>query len=86
MYNVTVRRVRVSIVTVEKQKLLHILVVCLCSLRYPACKAHAPYYIVTCGLSGLQYFSTLSNSTARFKKKTKVIEYKMCFDFSTTFV
>jgi hypothetical protein len=26
--------------------------VCVCSLSYPACKAHAPYYIVICGLSG----------------------------------
>jgi hypothetical protein len=26
--------------------------VCICSLNYPACKAHAPYYIIVCGLSG----------------------------------
>jgi len=26
--------------------------VCVCSLSYAACKAHAPYYIVICGLSG----------------------------------
>jgi len=25
---------------------------CICSLRYPACNAHAPYYIVICGLLG----------------------------------
>jgi hypothetical protein len=25
---------------------------CVCSLIYPACKAHAHYYIVICGLSG----------------------------------
>jgi len=25
---------------------------CVCSLRYSACKAHTPYYIVICGLSG----------------------------------
>jgi hypothetical protein len=35
---------------VEKQYVLHIMSVC--SLSYPACKAHAPYYIVICGLSG----------------------------------
>ena len=29
---------------------------CLCSLNYPACKAHAPYYIVICGLSGSTIF------------------------------
>jgi len=26
--------------------------VCLCNHSYPACKAHAPCYIVFCGLSG----------------------------------
>jgi hypothetical protein len=29
---------------------------CVCSLSYPACKAHAPYYIVICGLSGSTIF------------------------------
>ena len=26
--------------------------VCVCGPSYPACQAHAPYYIVICGLSG----------------------------------
>jgi len=30
--------------------------VCICNIRYPACKAHAPYYIVICGLSGSTIF------------------------------
>ena len=30
----------------KNQDVLHILNVCVCSLSYPACKAHAPYYIV----------------------------------------
>jgi hypothetical protein len=29
---------------------------CVCSLSYPACKAHAPCYIVICGLSGCTIF------------------------------
>jgi hypothetical protein len=29
---------------------------CVCSLSYPACKAHAPYYIVICSLSGCTVF------------------------------
>jgi hypothetical protein len=37
------RRVRVSIVAVEKQWVLHNLSMCVCSLMYPACNAHAPY-------------------------------------------
>jgi hypothetical protein len=48
--DVTLRRVRVTIVAVEKPKVLHIPSVC--SLSYPECKAHAPHYIVICGLSG----------------------------------
>jgi hypothetical protein len=45
---------------VEKQRVLHILsvCVCVCSLNYSAHKAHAPYYIV---INGQQYFSTLSH-------------------------
>ena len=39
--NVTLRRVRSTIVAVEKQYALHILSIC--SRRYPACSAHAPY-------------------------------------------
>jgi hypothetical protein len=38
MYNVTLRRVRASIVTMEKQEVLRSL-----SRRYPACHAHAPF-------------------------------------------
>jgi hypothetical protein len=55
--NVTSSFVRVTIVAVEKQYELHILSVCVCSLSYPACSAHAPYYIVICGLSGCTIFS-----------------------------
>jgi hypothetical protein len=51
-YNVILRRVRLTICAVEEQKVLNILSVCVCSLSYPACKAHASYYIVICGLSG----------------------------------
>jgi len=29
---------------------------CVCSLSYPACKTHAPYFIVICGLSGSTIF------------------------------
>ena len=33
-----------TIVAVEKQWVVHDLSVCICSLRYPAWNAHAPYY------------------------------------------
>ena len=41
MYNVALRCVVATIVTVEKQ--YYIFWVCVCISRYPACKAHAPY-------------------------------------------
>ena len=49
MYNVTLRCVRATNVTVEEQKVLYIYSVCVCvcvflcvcSLNYPACKALA---------------------------------------------
>jgi hypothetical protein len=41
MYNVTFRRVRVTIVGVEKK--YYTFWVCVCSFSYPAGKAHAPY-------------------------------------------
>ena len=79
------RRVRVTIVAVEMKLALHILM-CVCSLCSPACIAHAPYYIVVCGLPGYTIFSPhyLINGTT-FEKK--VIEHKMCVLISsTTFV
>jgi hypothetical protein len=57
--------------------------VCIWTLSYPACNAHAPY----CHLCpALQYFSTLSHKRYDFRKK-KVIVNKMCVSsFSTGFV
>jgi hypothetical protein len=40
-YNATMSRVRATIVAMEEKYVLHIL--CMCSLSYPACNAHAPY-------------------------------------------
>ena len=42
-YSVTLRRIRATIVAVEKQWALHNLNVCVYSLRYPVRNAHAPY-------------------------------------------
>jgi hypothetical protein len=42
MYNLIFGRIRATIVSVDKQYILHIPSVC--SPRYPACNAHAPYY------------------------------------------
>jgi hypothetical protein len=53
--NVILRRVRVTIVAVESKK-YYIFSVCVCNLSYTACKARAPYFIVTCGLPGCTIF------------------------------
>ena len=50
---------------------INILSVCLCSLTYPACKWHTPYYIVICRLSNSTTFFPyyLINGTIFGKKK-----------------
>jgi len=42
MYNATLRRVCATIVAAESN-VYYIFWVCVCSVRYPACNAHAPY-------------------------------------------
>ena len=52
---VILRGVRVTIIAVENNEYYIFCVcvcVCVCSLSYPSRKAHAPYYIAICGLSG----------------------------------
>jgi len=46
---VTMRRFRVTIIAVEKQSVTYS--DCVCCLAYPTCEAHAPFYIIICGLS-----------------------------------
>jgi hypothetical protein len=88
-YNVTLGRVRATIVAAGEQKVLHILCVCMCvcvsSLMYPACNAPAPY----CHLWLAPLYSIFSHLLINgniFEKK-KFTEYKMCVSsFSTTFI
>jgi hypothetical protein len=68
MYNVTLRSVRAAIVGEEEQRALHNLRVCMCSLRYPAFNAHAPY----CHLWPAPLYSTFLHSLPNgtiFEKK-----------------
>jgi hypothetical protein len=55
---VTLRRVRET--TGCRGKVMSIMCVCVCSLSYPAYKAHVPYYIATLAFLPPPYFSTLS--------------------------
>jgi hypothetical protein len=55
--------------------------VCVCSLSYPGRKAHAPYYIVICGLSGsTMFFPHYLINGAIFGKK--LLNIKCVFWFS----
>ena len=67
-----------------KSNKCYLLWVCVCSPRYPACNARAPYFHLW-PAPLLQYFSTLSHKRRDFRKK--VTEHKMCvLILSTTFV
>jgi hypothetical protein len=77
--NVTLRRVRATIVAVEKQWLLYNLSVCICSLSYPACNAHAPY----CYLWPVPLYNVFPH----YHINDTILERKMCcLIFSTTFI
>jgi len=69
MYTVTLRRVRVTILVVKKQYVLHILHVCVCSFSYTACIASAPYYVVICSLSGSTIFFHITSQTTQSSEK-----------------
>ena len=82
MYNRTLRRVRATTVAVQKQKLLHILSVC---LQPQVSSMQCTRAILSAVPSpALRYFSTLSHTRHNFRKK--FIENKLCFViFSITF-
>jgi len=48
------RRSRATIVAVEKE--YYIFWVCVCTVSYPARRAHAPFYIAVCVLFSLSYY------------------------------
>jgi hypothetical protein len=79
--NVTLRRVRANTVAVEKQWVLHNLSVCICSFRYPACHAHAPWFHLWPALLCNIFPHYLVNGTI-FEKIT---EHKMCFEILQKF-
>ena len=64
-YNVTVRRVRATVVAGKSNVNDYKCRVCECSLSDPASRAHATYYIVICGLSGCTIFLHIPSQPAR---------------------
>jgi hypothetical protein len=58
---------------------------CVCSLSYPACKAHPPHYIFICGLFSSIFCYSKSHNAQFLGKKN--IEHNICvLIFSTTIV
>ena len=66
--NVILRRVYMSIAAVEGNK-YYIFCVCVCSLSYPACNAHVPYFMVICGLSVSTTFLHIISQKERISEK-----------------
>jgi hypothetical protein len=81
-YKITLRHFCESILAVEGSK-YYIFWVPVCSLLYPACKAHAPYYIVIYLLTP-QYVSTLSHKGHDFRKT--LLNINCVLIFSTVFI
>jgi hypothetical protein len=85
MYHATLRCFRATIVAVYKQWVLHNLSVRICSLRYPAFYAHAPYCHLWPAPIYIIFPHYLINGT--IFEKNKVIEHKICVLISSiTFI
>ena len=69
---------------IEAHSVLHNLHVCICSLSYPACNAHAPHYIVIRDLPQSTIVFRIISQTARFSK-TNYRTQNLCTGFLYNF-
>jgi len=79
VYNIALTCNCVSTVALESNK-YYMIWVCVCSLSYPASKAHALYHIVTWGLM------TLSHNQHNYQKKVTEHKKHVCWIFPTNFI
>jgi hypothetical protein len=66
--NVTLTRIRVTILAVEKQYALN--TVSVCDLSYPACSEHAQCSVSSVASTSVPYFSILSHKGCGLRKKS----------------
>jgi hypothetical protein len=69
VYTVTLRRVRVTTIALEKRQVLHTLSVCVC-VSLSIQNAMRMHHIVNCDLRGSTLFSTLSHKRHDFRKNS----------------
>ena len=86
-HNMTLRRFRLTIVTVKNQ--YYLFWVCVCSRSYPACRVHVQYYIVICVLSGSAIFFHSSQrgrfSADRFERKMYILISSTTFAWNISY-
>jgi hypothetical protein len=66
-----------------KSRKYYIFWMCVCSLSYPACKVHALYYYIICGLPGCALFVYIISWTTPLRKK--LLNVKLCVDIIYNF-
>jgi hypothetical protein len=81
-YNVTLRRVRLTVVAVEKVYELSRMGACECILDFVIQHAQRMRHIVLCGLSGSIKFSLIISKTDDFLENISNI---ICFNFMYSF-
>jgi len=82
-FHVRLTRVRVTIVAVERQYVLHILNVRLYScLSYPTCKTHAPWHTLIFGPSGSIIFFLIISNRHDFQGGGEILNIKCVLWFS----